>query len=314
MSLRNIATLLAANLLFAGGLAVQAAPQEDSPGVTVNQTGLLHRAPVKYPPEALSKGVEGDVVIEAVTNQKGAVSDARVISGPEELRSAALASVLQWHFANGSTRVPVTISFKAPKVDLKPTPGWTPPKYDAASDKDMGVLKKVVLDDVPQALREALIRSLPAHEGDLVTSDLVRRTVKAALETDEHLQVKFQRDAAEGGAVLRFSLPDAVPAATRGDVRIKVGGNVQQSKLREMRRPKYPPEAKQAGTEGKVRLNAVIAKDGKVKELTVNEGDPLLAAAAMEAVKDWVYEPTVLNGEPVEVITQIDVDFTLSKK
>jgi len=95
--------------------------------------------------------------------------------------------------------------------------------------------------------------------------------------------------------------------------RIKVGGNVQSAKLVRQPRPNYPPLAKQARISGVVKLSAVISKDGTIKELQVISGHPLLVPAALEAVKQWVYQPTLLNGEPVEVQTQIDVNFTLSQ-
>jgi protein TonB len=95
--------------------------------------------------------------------------------------------------------------------------------------------------------------------------------------------------------------------------RIRVGGNVQQALLIRQPKPVYPPLAKQARIQGVVRLNAIIGKDGTIQNLTVASGHPLLVPAAMEAVKQWVYKPTLLNGEPVEVVTQIDVNFTLSQ-
>jgi protein TonB len=95
--------------------------------------------------------------------------------------------------------------------------------------------------------------------------------------------------------------------------RIRVGGNVQQAKLVRQPRPVYPPLAKQARIQGVVKLNAIISRDGTIQNLTVLSGHPLLVPAAMEAVKQWVYAPTLLNGEPVEVVTQIDVNFTLSQ-
>jgi protein TonB len=95
--------------------------------------------------------------------------------------------------------------------------------------------------------------------------------------------------------------------------RIRVGGNVQQAKLIKQPRPVYPPLAKQARISGVVHLNAVIAKDGTIQNLTLISGHPLLVQAAMDAVRQWVYAPTLLNGEPVEVVTQIDVNFTLSQ-
>jgi len=95
--------------------------------------------------------------------------------------------------------------------------------------------------------------------------------------------------------------------------RIRVGGNVQQAKLVRQPRPVYPPLAKQARIQGVVKLNAIISRDGTIQNLTVLSGHPLLVPSAMEAVKQWVYQPTLLNGEPVEVVTQIDVNFTLSQ-
>jgi protein TonB len=62
-----------------------------------------------------------------------------------------------------------------------------------------------------------------------------------------------------------------------------------------------------------VRLNAIIGKDGTIQDLKAASGHPLLVPAALEAVKQWLYKPTLLNGEPVEVVTVIDVNFTLSQ-
>ena len=94
--------------------------------------------------------------------------------------------------------------------------------------------------------------------------------------------------------------------------RIRVGGQVQTAKLINKVQPVYPPLAKQARIQGTVRLQAIIAKDGSVVELQVLSGHPLLQQAALDAVRQWRYQPTLLNGEPVEVVTTIDVIFTLS--
>ena len=95
--------------------------------------------------------------------------------------------------------------------------------------------------------------------------------------------------------------------------RIKIGGSVQQARLIRQPKPVYPPLAKQARISGTVHLGAIIAKDGTIQKLEVISGHPLLVPAAIEAVKQWVYQPTLLNGEPVEVQTTIDVNFTLSQ-
>jgi protein TonB len=76
--------------------------------------------------------------------------------------------------------------------------------------------------------------------------------------------------------------------------------------------PQYPPLARQARVSGTVKLHAIIAKDGTVQELQVISGHPLLIQAALDAVRQWRYRPTLLNSEPVEVDTTIDVIFTLN--
>jgi TonB family protein len=92
---------------------------------------------------------------------------------------------------------------------------------------------------------------------------------------------------------------------------IRVGGDAQQAKLVRQPNPAYPPLAKQARVEGTVKLDAVIARDGTIQNLKVVSGHPLLVPAALEAVKQWVYQPTIVNGEAVEVVTQINVNFAL---
>jgi len=94
---------------------------------------------------------------------------------------------------------------------------------------------------------------------------------------------------------------------------MRVGGNVQSARIVRQPKPSYPPLAKQARIQGTVRFEAVIAKDGTIQQLRMVSGHPLLIPAATEAVKQWVYQPTQLNGEPVEVATTIDVNFTLSQ-
>jgi len=74
--------------------------------------------------------------------------------------------------------------------------------------------------------------------------------------------------------------------------------------------PDFPSEAKAKGIEGTVTLDAVVGNDGIIQSLSVQSGDPLLAASALEAVRHWTYRPLKVNGVPVEVATEIDVNFT----
>ena len=77
--------------------------------------------------------------------------------------------------------------------------------------------------------------------------------------------------------------------------------------------PAYPPLARQARVSGTVQLIGVIAKDGTIQQLQVVGGHPLLVKAALDAVRQWIYRPTLLNGQAVEVIAPIDVIFTLGQ-
>jgi protein TonB len=95
--------------------------------------------------------------------------------------------------------------------------------------------------------------------------------------------------------------------------RIKVGGNVQSMQLITKVPPVYPQLAKTARVSGVVHLAVIIAKDGTIQEIHSLGGPALLIQSAMDAVKQWVYRTTLLNGEPVQVETTIDVNFTLNE-
>jgi protein TonB len=107
--------------------------------------------------------------------------------------------------------------------------------------------------------------------------------------------------------------PVVEPAAPpKPPERVRVGGVVLPPALLHEVRPVYPPLARTARISGPVRLDAIIGRDGRIQSLRLVSGHPILAAAAFDAVRQWVYRPTLLNGEPVEVILQIDVNFTLA--
>ena len=116
-----------------------------------------------------------------------------------------------------------------------------------------------------------------------------------------------------GGVIggILSSTPVAVPkVATPQRVRVSTG--VATGLLIKKVQPSYPPLAKQARIQGHVMLQAEISKDGTIQNLQLISGHPMLAPAAIEAVKQWRYKPYLLNGEPVAVETQVDVIFSLS--
>ena len=106
------------------------------------------------------------------------------------------------------------------------------------------------------------------------------------------------------------------PSAAVADVfpgRIRVGGNVQAANLVHKVTPAYPDAAKQRGIQGAVRFTTIVGTDGRLSRIELVSGPLPLYAAARDAVAQWVYKPTLLNGQPVEVLTQIDVNFVLGR-
>lgn len=101
--------------------------------------------------------------------------------------------------------------------------------------------------------------------------------------------------------------PEPIPAK-----RIRVASRVAEANLIRDVPPQYPTEAGRSRIEGTVVLMAVIGKDGSVTDVRVESGLPILAQAAIDAVKQWRYKPYMMNGEPVEVDSRITINFTLS--
>ena len=116
------------------------------------------------------------------------------------------------------------------------------------------------------------------------------------------------------GAALTLVLLAAPAAATTLDATSNtsaLGGSVQSARLIKHVQPAYPQTAKQTRIQGMVRFNAMIGADGSVQNIQPMAGHPLLVHAAMEAVKQWIYTPTMLDGKAVAVATQIEVRFAL---
>ena len=112
-----------------------------------------------------------------------------------------------------------------------------------------------------------------------------------------------------GGVV--GGLPEAPPPPPPPQAPVRVGGNIKQpTKTRDVK-PIYPPIAQSARVQGVVIIEATIGPDGRVKEAKVLRSIPLLDQAALDAVKQWQFTPTLLNGVPVPVIMTVTVNFTL---
>ena len=106
------------------------------------------------------------------------------------------------------------------------------------------------------------------------------------------------------------AMPPPPPPPKKKDP-IRVGGNVQSSKLLHRVEPKYPELAKRARIQGIVLLQVTVGETGDVVDIKIIRGHPLLNDAAVSAVQQWKYSPTLLNGEPVPVIATVTVNFIL---
>lgn len=151
----------------------------------------------------------------------------------------------------------------------------------------------------------------------LPASDYEVQVMKLGCETYEVPSITIQASETRSidvNLVTGSTQARAVPKQTVPEQGLRVGGNVEQSKLFTTVPPKYPVTAKSQGIQGTVVLRAVIAKDGTVESLMVsNQADPLLARSAVEAVSHWRYRPTLLNGQPIAVDTEISVVYSLQQ-
>lgn len=155
------------------------------------------------------------------------------------------------------------------------------------------------------------------YEIDVVSPGFKRATLSttlvsgAAARADAHLDLG---EASETVSVVGRRTPAPAPQSTAAPRRIPVGGNVQPMRLIKQTRPVYPPELQQAGVDGTVVVRAVVSKTGVVlNPQVVSSTDPRLNQAALDAVMQWQFQPTLLNGQPVETATTISVRFDLEQ-
>jgi TonB family protein len=305
----------------------------DGPGVVVEPGAkILHRSPVFFPSGVTTTGT---VVVESSVSAKGEVTDARVVSGPEELRNAALSSILNWHFSPDGLPPTVQTSIRfetAPRASAASTVRASAPPVQSNL-----TVRVIDMSELSDELADKVRASLPVRVGDQFSNEDLARVRAALKEVDGHLTIAIRTNAPDAfltimlrpselrgvvgvpgllmqeGRVVSTPAPADFPAAADGMQRIRVGGNVESNNLTRKVTPLYPPLAKQARIQGTVRFNALIGADGSVLSLQLVEGHPLLVPSAQQAVSQWLYKPTLLNGTAVEVVTQIDVNYTLSQ-
>jgi TonB family protein len=165
------------------------------------------------------------------------------------------------------------------------------------------------------------VMSVRAFKGDPLLVKAVEGTVskwrfKPVISDDKAITVNasasFRFILSDQDQAVNGVVPEIGPA--RHPQRVRVSAGVSAGLLERKVQPDYPPEAREAHIQGTVLLRAVISKDGSIEKLTLVSGHPMLAPAAIDAVKQWRYKPYLLMGSPMEVDTEIQVNFTLSYK
>jgi len=196
-------------------------------------------------------------------------------------------------------------------------------KYQITGERDLQWLRESAHEAVRQSRTYAIVHVI-AKPGE--TTSLLYNSVLAAMANPVSLYAVSNSKGPDDKSPFAFGEFVYVDGGFRylgGDVmralssapplRIRIGGKVQQAKLVSKFDPIYPPDAIVNKIQGAVRLHVVLAADGSVMKQDVVSGDPVLAKAAQDAVKQWKYLPTLLNDEPVEVDTEIEVVFALKK-
>jgi len=159
----------------------------------------------------------------------------------------------------------------------------------------------------------------PIPGGPAVTNKVPDRKPSGSLSPAPAIELQRPVSAGRGGppapapaTAPKSASTEVPPVKQPAPQRIKIAGPSPQLKILRQTRPVYPLLAKEAWVQGQVILDAIISKDGTIQRLQVVHGHPLLAPAALDAVKHWVYQPVLVKGQPVEVETQIIVDFNLT--
>jgi protein TonB len=174
----------------------------------------------------------------------------------------------------------------------------------------------------------------PVHVVKQIQSDIINGELRTPTKIPKKILENLKEDEAPPQMAVTGvvgGVPGGVPGGSMGGVigsvlsgtpvavpkiatpqRVRVSSGVSTGLLIRKVPPTYPPLARQARIQGVVVLQAQISKEGNIQNLQLISGHPMLAPAAIEAVKQWKYKPYLLNGEPVEVDTQVQVNFTLA--
>jgi TonB family protein len=240
------------------------------------------------------------------------------LSGPEAMRKDVVLAVSEWHFDRRVGEKPrrITIAFDPVLAERAPADAASPgaPAGDASALAGHP-LRSVNLTGMLEIQRDIIAQGLPIKPG--VVAD--QKAIASAVAFVETLRLVALWKLVDGEIQLTVEPPAYRPRAAQSiDVvakvvpqRIRVPAEAQAAKLISKVEPVYPPLATAARIQGMVHFSAVIGANGGILSAQVLDGSPLLAPSATDAVKQWRYAPTLVNGTPVEIVTEIEVEFLL---
>lgn len=236
------------------------------------------------------------------------------------VHALAIGAVVLLSISAGTGRLPVVpeesltfVRVEAPPLPPAPPP---PPPPPAA--------KPAVMTPVPQTKPKPTLAPVPAPV--TVPREIPAPVTEVADVGD--LPTDFDRvDGVVGGVpggvpggviggvpggILDMPLPPPPPPAAEVRAPIRTGGKIQAPALVKRVPPVYPPIAVNANVQGVVILEATVGRDGRVEDVVVLRSVPLLDKAAIEAVRQWEYEPLLLNGQAERFILTVTVSFSLT--
>ncbi len=180
---------------------------------------------------------------------------------------------------------------------------------DATQRRSLKAQYGPIVDEGISSLKKALNVD-PVFESAMSYLNLLLRDRAQLAESPD----ESQKDLEEASQwVQKLGEMRTLRSQTAGRTPGRFSGNLEAAQLITKVDPVYPPQARQEKIQGTVRFRATIAKDGKLHNVQLVSGHPLLVPAALDAIKKWTYRPSMANGQAVEVVTNVDVNFSLSQ-
>ena len=212
----------------------------------------------------------------------------------------------------------VAFIFALSVVTAQVPPRDTVPPQVAAARMEAELKDKIATQGLT-ATTAVHLAQLQEQRGDAAAAELTLLDARKLFPSDAAVAAALARFYTSQAAMLRSTTmnvesgrqPCGVSTAPLSSAPVRVGGNIKApTKIKDVR-PVYPDEARAARVQGVVILEIAVESDGRVAQACVLRSIPLLDAAAVDAVKQWEFTPTLLNGAPVPVIMTVTVNFTL---